>query len=785
MLLFDQVCQASTRDGKGAVLLISGPVGSGKTALLQEMAACAGRRDGRAFVVTGSARERLHPYGLLARLIQSMCVAGMADPLPGGLGADEDFFEMMHRVSAAFRDFSARCPVVVGVDDVHLVDEPSLRALSYLIRRIETTAAVVVVNESTSYERDMVDLRAELLHLPFCHRVRLAPLTCDDIAEQLHQRLGAGSSGAYVRFCAQVTGGIPLLLQGLIDDLVTAPGPVGAEPGPNFRQAVLRGLHRCTSSTAEVAQAMAVLGDFAAPELVAELGSVDVALVGESIRDLQEMGLLERKSFRHPRIRAAVLAGIPEPSLPEMHGRAAVLLHQSGAPAHAVAEQLIAAQDGGKASWRVSILCEAAREALAWGDVDSAVLSLRHAVSASADESQRAYAGVHLAEALWHTDPSRAARGLDELGQDARAGLITGPETLIAVNQLLWWGEFAQADELLWLVDDEDYGDSTLAHLWTLFCQVGGGAGLCDESRPPVDSQLAQSGAVAAAAYLSSAASLIFDGAPTDRPDRMLLGLRAGAPLTPALYALVLLVQTGRLDEVVSWCDRLLKEEWIHRSPMRRVMIRTVESVALLRSGDSSGALRGIREVFGTVPPAAWGVVVGLPMSVAVRASTDLGDTHAARSYLAVPVPPAMFDTPFAVPYLLALGWCHLAMGHPQSALKYARSCLGLTAKWGVDATGIAAGPLGLEISRPLPPAAEPVDSDEETSGWNRREPSLAAIDDSARLTDAEQRVAALAAAGSTNRQIAERLFITVSTVEQHLTKVYRKLNVRSRSGLR
>jgi DNA-binding CsgD family transcriptional regulator len=53
-----------------------------------------------------------------------------------------------------------------------------------------------------------------------------------------------------------------------------------------------------------------------------------------------------------------------------------------------------------------------------------------------------------------------------------------------------------------------------------------------------------------------------------------------------------------------------------------------------------------------------------------------------------------------------------------------------------------------------------------------------------AELTDAERRVAALAAKGCTNREIASRLFITVSTVEQHLTKIYRKLNVRRRSDL-
>lgn len=53
-----------------------------------------------------------------------------------------------------------------------------------------------------------------------------------------------------------------------------------------------------------------------------------------------------------------------------------------------------------------------------------------------------------------------------------------------------------------------------------------------------------------------------------------------------------------------------------------------------------------------------------------------------------------------------------------------------------------------------------------------------------ATLTDAERRVAALAAVGYTNREIASKLFITPSTIEQHLTRVYRKLNVKYRKDL-
>lgn len=51
-------------------------------------------------------------------------------------------------------------------------------------------------------------------------------------------------------------------------------------------------------------------------------------------------------------------------------------------------------------------------------------------------------------------------------------------------------------------------------------------------------------------------------------------------------------------------------------------------------------------------------------------------------------------------------------------------------------------------------------------------------------LSDAEQRVADLVAQGYTNREVSRRLFITVSTVEQHLTRAYRKLGVNSRADM-
>ena len=51
-------------------------------------------------------------------------------------------------------------------------------------------------------------------------------------------------------------------------------------------------------------------------------------------------------------------------------------------------------------------------------------------------------------------------------------------------------------------------------------------------------------------------------------------------------------------------------------------------------------------------------------------------------------------------------------------------------------------------------------------------------------LTPAEQQVAHLVAEGCTNREVARRLFISVNTVEANLKRVYRKLDVRSRTEL-
>ncbi len=51
-------------------------------------------------------------------------------------------------------------------------------------------------------------------------------------------------------------------------------------------------------------------------------------------------------------------------------------------------------------------------------------------------------------------------------------------------------------------------------------------------------------------------------------------------------------------------------------------------------------------------------------------------------------------------------------------------------------------------------------------------------------MTTAERRVATLVVKGRTNGEVAAELFVTNATVEAHLTRIYRKLGVRSRTEL-
>jgi DNA-binding CsgD family transcriptional regulator len=62
--------------------------------------------------------------------------------------------------------------------------------------------------------------------------------------------------------------------------------------------------------------------------------------------------------------------------------------------------------------------------------------------------------------------------------------------------------------------------------------------------------------------------------------------------------------------------------------------------------------------------------------------------------------------------------------------------------------------------------------------------PALQGIQTRVLLAQAEREVALLAAAGCSNKEIAETLFLSLHTVENYLHRTYGKLGVSGRAGL-
>ncbi|MGP3959996.1 AAA family ATPase [Nonomuraea sp. 3N208] len=90
-------------------------------------------------------------------------------------------------------------------------------------------------------------------------------------------------------------------------------------------------------------------------------------------------------------------------------------------------------------------------------------------------------------------------------------------------------------------------------------------------------------------------------------------------------------------------------------------------------------------------------------------------------------------------------------------------------------ADGVTAEQRTVTVNGQAPPVGKRSGEDTRESDLRRR---------AELLSEAERRVAVRAAQGRTNREIAEELYITRSTVEQHLTRIYRKLQVRTKEDL-
>ncbi|WP_308290893.1 helix-turn-helix transcriptional regulator [Streptomyces cellostaticus] len=475
--------------GTGRIAVISGPVASGKTALLHRALELTAEDGPRVLTAVTSPAEQGIPFGVVEQLLRDGQTT--ADRLSPALGAGPVLgtepgaapHTVPAEVLAAFRaqlaEIRARGPVLIVVDDVQYADPESLHCLAHAVLRAPSAGAGVslLVTRGPDAGDRAPRVLEELLYQLRGLRVRLAPLSVDGVGRLVAARAPeAGPGGGTERPAADpalaaslhaATGGNPLLVHGLIDDrLGRRHAPAGAagdtvraasaaadggtgedradgppHAGERFLENALICVHRTGADGMRVAQGIALLGGTGPMPLLARLVEVDEPVVARVVAALGEAGVLDPAGFRHGGVRAAVVESLADDAAARLRRRAARLLYEDGAAPLLVATQLLGQETHVcDEEWVPRVLSDAARAALAAQRMGFAVRCLRMAESCCRDETERTLLRATLAKYVWRVQPSALPRQLRSLVGAVREGMLPPVDTLRLVRDLLWNG---------------------------------------------------------------------------------------------------------------------------------------------------------------------------------------------------------------------------------------------------------------------------------------------------------------------------------------------------------
>jgi DNA-binding CsgD family transcriptional regulator len=898
---------ARAAEGNGSVAIAEGPAGVGKTRLLREAAARARPGRFRVLWATGGELERNLGWGIVRRLFGAAVESGehrwrgaarLALPIfsDGRLQPDVSLGAMLHGLEWMAVQLADAGPILIVVDDAQWADPPSLRWLAYLAPRLEGMRVLVVMSirsGEAAASRELLDVIAAT---PGTALMTVRPLSREASGVVVDSELGVVDDtvrGA----CFEVSGGTPLLLRAVLDELKGRPRARGVDIAELRPDRVTRWVRRRLSVLSPEAQALApavaVLG------LSVSLGSATAMTglaEGEAARAADELSgarLLEPGlplQFVHPLVRGVVHQMLGPGERASAHARAAVLMRDAGARPGEVAVHLLVVEPRGDATV-VEILLAAAEEAMARGDPDTTATVMRRALQESPADAQRgevlrrlglAQAALGGGEGFAHleaaieasADPAARARVALELSQSLRMA-AEFPRAVRPLERAL--AELPADSPLSERVE----GELINVALFDPGAAPAASARLRRFRSPDVLAQLEDPGLLADLALVSISRGARVDAVSLAR--RALAGLSDDAPDPSAvIFALKALACCDHLDEA--------RERWsaFIENARERGLQNMVAFACIFRAevnlwagsvADAEADALEATEAF-----ARWAGRPLEPVSVLIQAQVERERVPEAEGWLdavAPAEPPALWDGAIL---LCARARLRLAQGRAEDATEDCLHAGRILARYATRGVQIApaliswrsTAAIGLAAQGLLPDARELANEEVELArrlgapraigvalravalaetGKHRlraahesvsvlaasparleharalctlgtalrqagrrvdaREHLREALDRAVRcgglalasealqelhlagarprrdrvsgrdaLTAAELRVARLAARGQTNREIAQRLFLTARTVETHLTHAYSKLGIASRRQL-
>jgi DNA-binding CsgD family transcriptional regulator/tetratricopeptide (TPR) repeat protein len=441
-------CQAAR--GNGSALVVEGPAGIGKTAIVRVGCEIARELGLTSLMARGAELERDFGFGVVRQLFEPVidangsideAFAGRAAPaaglldvvqpvscasLPGGADAARATLNALYWLTV---NLARLTPRVLVVDDAHWSDPASLRFLAYLTHRIESLPLMLIVAARPAGEPGGAHVAPIFLGEDVTW-LRLAPLA-ERAAGQLVRAALPGVTDDLCDACVRASRGNPFYLRELTKTL--------RERGPTEPDAVLKIVPHGIATTVRsriarlpaqarlLVSAVAVLGDGGALRHASQAAGLDDrmgASAADALIAADILASVRPLRFRHPLIRAAVYEQLSLSQRAIAHEHAARLLACEGAPPERVAAHLLESHPRKQAS-----VCEqlraAAREGVRRGAPDAAVTYLRRALEEPPPTGLQSELLIELGEAEALTlAPGPAAehltRGIEGIQDPAR-----------------------------------------------------------------------------------------------------------------------------------------------------------------------------------------------------------------------------------------------------------------------------------------------------------------------------------------------------------------------------
>jgi DNA-binding CsgD family transcriptional regulator len=820
-----------------------------------------------------------------------------------GPDASDPGYALQHGLYWLASNLASDSPLTLIVDDLQWCDAPSVRTLAFIARRLEGLPLSIVL-ATRPLDPAITPEAATLVGDPAAEMLDLPPLTQAAVGALITARLAGDPADRFVSACVEVTGGNPFLVGELLDEAAArglAPtAPAAADLGEmvprGVANAVLLRLARQPPTATALARALSALGDGAQVGDAGHLAGLTGAELEAAMEALVLAGVVDSGAtvrFTHPILRTAIHDDLSPAERERLHHAAAAILRERGSPIGPVAAQVMhtdPAADPGA----VTLLREAARDALALGDAAGAAALLSRALDEPPLPGDRSAVLLELGQARARAGAPDAIEPLTEIVERSDDAATIAAGAIELGGMLFFAGRPAEGAAILRRArerlpaEEPARGRVEVALLGLSSTSASARReaeaaidGLQDPGGPARDALQATTLATLAmneVLYVGSASTVI------DLAER---AIAAGLPPEPhrgenwVNLALAALGVADGLDAALRGTDEILVQARERGAALTVVTMSALRALIALRRGELSDAQADAQAAIELAPELLGARFLIFAVSAAVLAGLERDETPDSLRRL-IDRAGVRYDTEFTSSSQLryASGVLRAAAGNHEAAIEELRGCGSLDPAFGGEnpamlpwrsavalslselgrkdearelaadelrraqafgaarAIGIAlradalVGPpakrpkglaAALEVLAPSParleharvlvdlgatfraagqrtPAREPLLDGLTLAARcgartleRRARAELAAIGVRPRrsersgkdsLTPSERRVAELAATGGTNREIAQKLFVTEKTVETHLGRAFRKLEISSRRQL-